>query len=80
MDLYGVGNLEVVGREDELVRPSLKLLDAAVGAGGGFEGALHGGADGHYLVLGILGGVDHLAALLVDEHLLGVHLVLRLHP
>ena len=74
---HRVGQVEVVGREDELVCPSLVFLQVVVGTDGGFHCALHCGSNGHHLVAFGVRSVHLVAAVLVDEHLFGVHFVLR---
>ena len=74
---HRVGQSELVGREDELIGPTLVLLQQAVSTHSGLCGAGHTGAYDADAVLGEFRGVHNLAGLLRDEHLLGRHLVLR---
>ena len=48
----------------------------AVGAHGGLDGTHDGRAHGADVMSSVLGGVDPLHGVRLDEHLLGVHLVL----
>ena len=69
--------MELVGREDEFVRPALVLLDSVVRAARHFECTLHRGAHGEHLAALVLGLVHQAAAFGLHKHLFRVHLVLR---
>ena len=69
--------MEVVGREDEAVRPAVELFELSVGRDRGLENALNSCADSHDFVSVEVCFVDDVARLLVDVHLFAVHLVLR---
>ena len=73
---HRIGQSELIGREDELIGPSLILLQHAVGTYSGLGGLDDAGAHSTDMVLLELGLVDDAAGLGADEHLLGVHLVL----
>ena len=74
---HRVGQAEVVGREDKLVGPSLKLLQQAVCAHSRLSGFDHTCSNAAHMMALALRVVDDLAGFRRDEHLLRVHLVLR---
>ena len=67
---HTVCQTEVVWREDELVGPSIKLLQHTVCAHGSLRCLDDTGTDGANMMTIVLGGIDQVAALLVDDHLL----------
>ena len=73
---HAVRDVEVVRREDELVGPPVVGLQVVLRAHARFHGAHGGGAHGADALAGVLGAVHHVAGLALDDHLLGVHLVL----
>ena len=79
-----VRNREIVRREYELVGPSVVWLDLVGRRHISFQSPEDGGSDGHDLVAGVLGLVDHLAGLVGDDESLGIHPVLGqvfdIHP
>ena len=72
----GVGQLELVRREDEPGGPTVVRLELAHGAVGAFHGTHHGRADGHHLSPAVDAAVDGVHAILRDDQLLAVDLVL----
>ena len=72
---HRVGDGELVGDEDELVRPAVKLLEVPVRTDGRLDGAHDGGADGADAMVGVDGRIDGVDRLATDDHLLGVDLV-----
>ena len=73
---HTVGHTEIVGREDELVGPSVIFLQQSVGTYGGLRGTGRADANGTDVMSAALGFVDNVAGLSVDDHLLRAHLVL----
>ena len=67
---------EIIGREDKLVRPSLKLLQAGIRTDSCFNSTHDGSTDHTHLMPLILGLVHCLHGIRIDKHLLGVHLML----
>ena len=73
----GIGQTEVVGREDELVGPSVVLLQQTVGTHSRLGCPQRADAYGTDMARGCLGIVDNTAGLRFNLHLLRAHLVLR---
>ena len=73
----GVRHTELVRREYELIGPSLKLLQQAVGTHGTLRSTGGAHADAADTMTSLLRAVHDVASLLMHEHLFRRHLVLR---
>ena len=71
-----IGDVEVVGGEDELARPAVEGLEVTLRTRCRLHSAEYGGADGTDVLPCSAGCVDDGAGFLWDDHLLALHLVL----